>query len=163
MRNEGSKTYEGVAIDATFWDVDGVRVPGLDARCPCVLLAPGEECPFSIVATVRRPVSFLLHPEGRATERQSVPVTLTGVRMSRDGLTSVRITGVAVNEQPFKIKNVIVAGVLEDGSGQMVSMGWTHGLQEDILPGGSVPFDLRVELVPFERYRLYAQAERDWR
>jgi len=43
-----------------------------------------------------------------------------------------------------------------------VSLGSTYVLQEDIMPGDSVPFSLRVERVPFVDYRLYAQAERDW-
>ncbi len=87
---------------------------------------------------------------------------MSDVNLAYDGLNSVRITGTATNENPFKAKDVIVAGVLIDASGQMVSLGWTHMLQEDILPGSGVWFDVRVELVPFTSYQLYAQAERDW-
>jgi hypothetical protein len=82
--------------------------------------------------------------------------------MTRDGLDSVRIRGVATNPNPFKIKNVAVAGGLHDASGQMVSLGTTYVLQEDIEPGASVPFDVRVKTEPFTSYKLYAQAERDW-
>jgi hypothetical protein len=64
---------------------------------------------------------------------------------------------------PFKIKNPIVTGVLIDGSAQMVSLGYTYVLVEDIEPGASVRFDLRVVDVPHASYRMYAQAERDWR
>ena len=79
------------------------------------------------------------------------------------GLDSVRIVGTVTNEQPFKLKNPIVIGVLLDASGQMVSLGYTYVTVEDIEPGASVPFDLRVETRPYVRYTMYAQAERDWR
>jgi hypothetical protein len=164
VRNDGSETYEAINIDTTFWDDEGFRHTHLDSRCPCVLLAPGEQCPFIVEATVRRPVSFLLHPEGRPSGpgRESIPVVLSNVYLSYDGLESVRITGVATNANPFKAKNVVVTGMLIDASEQIVSLDWTHMLQEDILPGARVRFDVRVKRVPFKRYRLYAQAERDW-
>jgi hypothetical protein len=107
----------------------------------------------------------LQHPEGRPSGpgRESIPVGLSDLKLSYDGLNSVRITGLATNVNPFKAKNVVVAGTLEDASGQMVSLGWAHVLQEDILPGSGIRFDVRVKRVPFASYRLYAQAERDWR
>ena len=49
-----------------------------------------------------------------------------------------------------------------DGAGQMVGLGYTYVLREDIEPGTSVRFDLRVSDAPHTSYRLYAQAERDW-
>jgi hypothetical protein len=106
----------------------------------------------------------LLHPEGRRSGpgRESIPVELSNTYLSYDGLESVRITGLATNRQPFKAKNVVVIGALEDASGQIVSLGWTHIMREDILPGDGLQFDVRVKRVPFARYRLYAQAERDW-
>jgi hypothetical protein len=162
VRNDGDETYEAIALVATFFDDEGFRHGPLDVRCPCVLLAPGELCPYSIESAVRRPVSFLLHPEGRPTKRESTPVELADVRLVDDGLDSVRITGRAINRQPFKIKNPVVTGALEDGSGQMVSIGWSYVLQEDIEPGQGVPFSARIQRVPYVRYRLYAQAERDW-
>jgi hypothetical protein len=60
------------------------------------------------------------------------------------------------------VKNVAVAGVLLDASRQIVSVGSTFVLEEDIKPNASVRFDLRIDRVPFTRYWLYAQAERDW-
>jgi hypothetical protein len=164
MRNDGSETYEAINVNVTLWDDEEFRHPNIDAKCPCVLLAPGEQCPFIVDIGVRRPVSFLLHPEGRPSGpgRESIPVELSGVNLSYDGLESVRIRGKATNVNPFKAKNVVVIGTLEDASGQMVSLGWAHLLQEDILPGSGVWFDVRVKRVPFASYRLYAQAERDW-
>ena len=45
---------------------------------------------------------------------------------------------------------------------QIVSVGSTFVLEENIQPNASVRFDLRIDSVPFTRYWLYAQAERDW-
>jgi hypothetical protein len=165
VRNDGAETYEGIGVNVTFWADDGFRHAHIAAKSPCVLLAPGEQCPFFVEVGVRRPVSFLLHPEGRRSGpgRESIPVGLSNLNLFYDTLDSVRITGLATNVKPFKAKNVIVVGVLEDASGQIVSLGWTHMLREDILPGSGVRFDVRVKRVPFARYRLYAQAERDWR
>lgn len=164
VRNDGQETYEAIDVDATFWDDEGFRHAPVDVRCPCVLLRPGEECPYIIEEAMRRPVSFLLHPKGRPSGpgRESIPVELSSVQLIYDATDSVRITGMAINRQPFKAKNVVVAGVLLDTGGQIVSMGSTYVLQEDILPGCGVPFDLRVARAPFQSYRLYAQAERDW-
>ena len=91
------------------------------------------------------------------------PVALSQVRLAADGLDSVRITGLATNENLFKVKNPIVTGVLLDGGGQMVSLGYTYVLVEDIEPGGRVSFDLRVSDAPHAGYRVSAQSERDWR
>jgi hypothetical protein len=164
VRNDAAETYEAIGVNVTIWDDEQFRHAGIAAKSPCVLLAPGEQCPFFVDVGVRRPVSFLLHPEGRPSGpgRESIPVALSNVALAYDGLDSVRITGLATNGQPFKAKNVVVIGVLEDASGQIVSLGWTHIMQEDILPGNGVRFDVRVKRVPFARYRLYAQAERDW-
>jgi len=87
---------------------------------------------------------------------------LSNLNLIQDGTDYVRIVGTAANNNPFKVKNVTVSGALIDASGQIVSMGSTYVLQEDILPGESVQFDLRVQYEPFDRYQLYAQAERDW-
>ena len=162
VRNDGPDTYEAINVLATFYSDDGFRYGPVDVRVPCTLLAPGESCPFIVETSMRRPVSVYLHPEGRRTKRESVPMALSGIRLTADGLSSVRITGVATSEQPFKLKNPIVIGVLLDASGQMVSLGYTFVTVEDIEPGASVPFDLRVESKPYASYRTYVQAERDW-
>ena len=78
------------------------------------------------------------------------------------GTDSVRVTGTAVNINEFMVKNVAIVGVLLDTSGHIVSLGSAFSLQEDILPNDTVQFDLRITRVPFYRYQLYAQAERDW-
>ena len=162
VRNDGDQTYEAIGVLATFYSEDGFQYGPIDTRCPCTLLAPGESCPFIVQAAMRSPVAFVLHPEGRPTERESAPVVVSQVRLIADGLDSVRIAGLATNEMPFKIENPIVAGVLVDDAGQVVSLGYTYVLAADIEPGASVRFDLRVSDAPHIGYRVYAQAERDW-
>jgi hypothetical protein len=162
VRNDGAETYEAIGINATFFDDEDFRHGPLNVRVPCTLLAAGESCPFVIETNLRRPVAVLLHPEGRPSKRESAPVALSGVRLTADGLDSARITGTATNENPFKVKNPVVTVVLVDAGGQMVSLGYTYVTVEDIEPGASVGFDLRVKLRPYASYRMVAQAERDW-
>jgi len=162
LRNDGEQAYEAIALKATFYDDEGFRHGPLDVRVPCSLLAPGEACPFAIEAAVRRPISFLLHPEGRPTQRESTAVEVRGARLIADGLTSLRVSGTLINRNPFKVKNPVIAATLHDAGEQIVSLDWTYVLREDIQPGEAVPFDLRVEAAPYTSYQLYAQAERDW-
>jgi hypothetical protein len=162
VRNDSDRTYEAIGVNATFFDDQGFRHGPIEADIACLFLSPDEECPFSVEIPARRIQTFLLHPEGRPSTTESVPVQLSSLSLSYDGTESVRITGVATNIKPFKVKNVVVSGVLLDASDQIVSLGSAFVLQEDIGPNQSVRFDLRIERVPFVRYRLYAQAERDW-
>jgi hypothetical protein len=43
-----------------------------------------------------------------------------------------------------------------------VSLGSTYVIEENITPGESVQFDVRVAEDAYVGYELYAQAERDW-
>jgi hypothetical protein len=179
MRNNGTETYSVSAVNVTFFDASGFR--GSFYRFPqpwqtggewiwhgkteadfgCLLLAPGEECPFSVQITARNMVSFLIHADATATGRQSAPVALSNLRVVRDGSSFVRITGTATNRNSFNVKSVTVSGALLDASGQIVSLGSTYVVQAGIVPGGSVPVDLRIPAESFANYRLYAQAERE--
>jgi hypothetical protein len=162
IRNDSTETHEAIGIDATFYSEDGFRHGPLFADVPFLLLGPGEECPFSVELAARRLDSFRLHPNGRSTKRESASVVLRNLNFFNSGSGSVRITGTAINGNEFMIKNVAVAGVLKDTSGQIVSLGSAYVLEENILPNASVQFDLRIDRVPFYRYTVYAQAERDW-
>jgi hypothetical protein len=181
VRNDGDETYAVSDILVTFYDAEGFRgtfVPAIrdgkvvggewlwhgqiEADFACLLLAPGEACPFVIEITAQNMASFLIHPDAAPTERESVPVALGDVRLVADSTDYLRITGTATNSGSVKAKNVTVSGVLLDESEQIVSVGATYVLQEEITPGESVRFDLRVEKEPYVRYLLYAQAERDW-
>jgi len=157
--------YGGVGVIATFFtDAPPPNYHGpVEVYAACWLLAPGEECPFSLEIYPRDYVSYHLHPEGTPVEyREPAAVELSGVQVVDTGSNTVRITGTANNANPFKVKNVIVSGVLLDAGDQIVSTGSSFGLKEDVEPGASVRFDLRLEKEPYTSYQLYAQAERDW-
>jgi LysM repeat protein len=177
VRNTGDRTYAVSAIDVTFYDAGGFRgsfrkyplVPGgewlwhgkTEAEFPCLLLAPGEGCPFLVEITAQDMASFLIHPNAIPTERKSARLEPGNVRVVEDGTGYVRISGTATNSSSYKVKNVTVAGVLLDAKDEIVSLGATYVLQENIEPGASVSFDLRIKKKPYTRYSLYAQAEQD--
>jgi len=127
-----------------------------------LLLAPGEECPFSVQITAQDMASFLIHADAVPTTRESAPIDLSKMQISTDSTDYVRITGTATNPNSFMVKGVTVVGTLLDASGQIVSVGSTYELQENIQPGAAVTFYLRIAKEAFSTYRLYAQAERDW-
>ena len=181
VRNDGDQTYAVSEIGVTFYDAEGFRgtfdpairdgkvVGGewnwhgqTEAEFAAFLLAPGEEWPFSVAMTAQDMASFLIHPDATATGRESASVELSDVTVVDPGTGYVRISGTATNANAFKIKNVTVSGALLDADGQIVSLGSVYVLQEDIESGESVHFDVHVEMEPFVRYQLYAQAERDW-
>jgi hypothetical protein len=178
VRNDGTQTYDVSSIQVTFFDANGFRgtfhkypkVPGgewiwhglTDAEFGCMLLAPGESCPFSVEITAQDMASFLIHPNAEPTGREPVAVKLSNVRLGQDEADFVRIQGTVTNAGSVKAKNVTVVGALIDAQGQINSVGFTYVVQGNIEPGASVPFDLRVERQVFARYQLYAQAERDW-
>ncbi|MBN1640776.1 MAG: hypothetical protein JXA09_06050 [Anaerolineae bacterium] len=181
VRNDGDQTYAVSAIHVTFYDASGFRgtftpavregrvVGGewdwhgeIDAEFAALLLAPGEAWPYQISIVAQDMASFLIHPDAAPTDRASAAVALSGVQAVEEGTGYVRISGVATNENAFEVKNVTVSGVLLDAGGGIVSLGSTYVLQEDIAPGASVRFALRVHAAPHVGYQLYAQAERDW-
>ena len=96
------------------------------------------------------------------TGRASAPVELSGVQLVDQGTGYLQIRGTATNSNPFEVKNVTVSGVLLDASGQIVSLGSTYALQQDIALSASVGFDVRIGKTPHVSYQLYVQAERDW-
>ncbi|MFN2156524.1 MAG: LysM peptidoglycan-binding domain-containing protein [Anaerolineae bacterium] len=181
VRNDGDETYAVSDIMVTFYDADGFRgtfspairdgklVGGewhwhgeVQAEFAALLLAPGEEWPFSIQITAQDMASFLIHADAAPTGREPAQVELSGVRLVDEGTGYLRISGTATNASPFKAKGLTVSGVLLDANGQIVSLGSTYVLDEGIEPGASVAFDLRVEQTSYASYQLYAQAEHDW-
>ena len=133
-----------------------------EAEFAALLLAPGEEWPFSVAITAQDMASFLIHPDAAPTGRESAPIVLSDVTLVDEGTGYLRVSGTATNGNPFAVQNVTVSGALRAASGQIVSVGSVYVLQEDIAPGGSTQFSLRVEQEPYASYQLYAQAERDW-
>jgi LysM repeat protein len=181
VRNDGDQTYAVSKMGVTFYDAEGFRGtydPAVrdgkivsaewnwhgqtEAEFAALLLAPGEEWPFSVEITAQDMASFTIHPDAAPTGRESALVALSDVRVVKDGTGYVQIRGTATNVNAFAVENVTVSGVLFDGSGQIVSVGSTYALQESIKPGESLSFVVRVEEEPYAKYQLYAQAERDW-
>jgi LysM repeat protein len=181
VRNDGDQTYAVSAINITFYDAEGFRgifVPAIregeivggewlwhgeaEADFAALLLAPGEEWPFEIEIVAQDMASFLIHPDAEATDRESVPVALSDVRLVDEGTGYLRISGTATNTSAYDAKNVTVSGVLLDGNGQIVSVGSAYVLEEDITSGEAVTFDVRVAREAYASYQVYAQAERDW-
>jgi LysM repeat protein len=180
VRNDGDRTYAVSTIHVTFFDASGFRGTfkkfpqpwesggewhwhgETEAEFAALFLAPGEGWPFSVEITAQDMASFTIHSDAVPTDREPAAVELSAMQVVDTGSNFVRIRGTASNTNPFVVKNVIVSGVLIDAGGQIVSIGSTFGLEEDIMPGTSVRFDLRVAREPYTSYRLYAQAERDW-
>jgi hypothetical protein len=181
VRNDGDQTYDVSNILVTFYDAEGFRgtfQPAIrdgklvggewhwhgetEAEFGALLLAPGEEWPFIVEITAQDMAAFLVHPDALATDREATPVELSDVGLVDAGTGYLRISGTATNVSSLKAKNVTVSGVLLDASGQIVSVGSVYVLQEDVEPGASVRFDLRIEREPYATYQLYAHAERDW-
>ncbi len=173
VRNDGSETYEGVGIHATFYtlgpsgqgsDEDGLYPHGpVDTYCPCPFLEPGAECPFSIEIYERNYAAYGLHPYGQPmafhTWHEPASVTVSNLNVSNDGIGNVRITGTVANKNDFTVKSATIAGVLMDADGRIVSEGSTVVLG-GIEPGASASFDLRIEYEPYARYELYVQGVR---
>jgi hypothetical protein len=165
VRNDSSENYGGVSVIATFYSVQTLQgkqtqIPHgpVDVSCPYLLLEPGEECPFSIEMYARDYVAYHLHAEGRpAGYRQPAELVLSGLSVSNDGVGSLRITGTAVNQNSYAVKDATIAGTLLETSDQVISVGSTV-VPGQIPAGASVSFDLRIEYAPYSRYQLYAQA-----
>jgi hypothetical protein len=186
VRNEGSETYSLSTLHVTFFNADGFRgsyrrFPGphnmggewiwqgrTEAGLPCLVLAPGQECPFIVEIAAQDMASFLIHPDANVTERNAVSLPVGSLSLVRDGSQYVRIVGEVRNDQPSEVKNVALAGVLLDAQGEIVSLGSAYlAVAEGVAPGESVGFEIRIHdsmnrvETPFVSYRVYAQAERD--
>ena len=173
VRNDGSETYEGVGIHATFYTLgpsgqgsgeDGLYPHGpVDAYCPCPFLEPGGQCPYSVEIYERNYAAYGLHPYGQPVAfhlwHEPASVTVSHVSVSNDGIGNVRISGTVTNRNDFTVKRATIAGVLVDSDGRVVSEGSTVVLG-GIEPGASALFDLRVAYQPYARYELYVQGVR---
>jgi hypothetical protein len=161
VRNDGSETYEGVGVHASFLDETGMGHGPVDVYVPCPFLEPGAVCPFSLEIYARDYVAYHLHPLGQpVVYRQPAPLVLSGLAVFNDGVGNVRMTGRATNGNTFAVRDPTIAGALVDSSGRIVSVGSTSVLG-DVAPGASVSFDVRVNYAPYSTYKLYAQATRN--
>jgi len=156
IRNDGSETYRGVDVVATFFDAEGDRHRVAEVECACRLLVPGDACPFRLEIYADDYVKYKLHPKGVPTQhRQPLTLDTDRVNVSRDGAGNVYITGRVLNHHSVAVDHILVRGELLDASGHIVNLDSTS-LRGDIAPGADLPFDLRIAHEPYVTYRLTA-------
>lgn len=158
LRNDAAENYAALGVVATFFTDDGARYGPIMANVPCLLLAPGEECPFVIEATSKNLVSVILHPEGAPTDRNAAPLTVSATGRYRDVVGYVHLTGWVRNSNAYAVKNVTVNGALLNAQGEIVSTGMAV-LVDSIAPNSSATFDVAIKYVPYATYRIYVQGE----
>jgi len=178
LHNDGDQVYAVNAVNFTFHDADGFRgsfyrFPGrrygewiehgaMEADFDCMLLAPGEACPFTAEIAAYNMGSFYVHADAVIAEwREPAPVEVEKTSLVDQG-SNVRISGTIVNPSDYAIKNVVVNGVLLDANGQITSMGSTYHVQS-IAPGASVAFNALIPMDTYVTYQVYVQAEGDFK
>ncbi|MDF1513074.1 MAG: hypothetical protein P1S60_04625 [Anaerolineae bacterium] len=183
VRNDSDQTYSLQAIHVTFYDSDGFhgafypfassgrgRSRGgeyiwhgrTEADYACLLLGPGQTCAFSVQIAAADMGLFLVHPDATVVEwHEAIGVDVRSVSLEANGVGYVRVSGSVYNENPYRIKNVMLSGVLFDETGQWVSFG-TRTLLEDIEPGSDAGFVIWLKDTPYTGYEVFATAERDF-
>ena len=180
IRNPTDDAYTITAVHVTFFDADGFRGafypfprmgsgrPGgeyiwhgaMEAEVTCTLLGPGEACPFTAEIAAQNMASFQVHPDAVVTQwHEPVSVTVRDTKIADTGTGYLLISGTATNANVFPVKNVVISGLLLDGSGQITSMGM--GVVPGIAAGGSANFTVYVEKQPYVSYQLTVLAEQD--
>lgn len=184
VRNDGSETYGGIGVIATFYENanvctqrevtrrgrDGIERTMTVEDCDynwhgpvkvyaaCQLLEPGAECPFSLEIYPRDYVSYMLHPEGTPVDyRHPAPLAVSDLNIVNNGLGYLRITGRVSNNNPFVVRDANIAATLTNAAGQIVNVG-SMLLPGEMEAGASKSFDLRVEHVLYSYYNVDAQA-----
>jgi hypothetical protein len=169
VRNDGTETYGGVGVVATFYEGENActqrqvtrRAPDgseqtitvedcdynwhgpVKVYAACQLLEPGAQCPFSLEIYPADYVSYLLHPEGTPVpNRQPASLALSDVRVSNNGLGYVRVTGTATNANPFTVRDANVAATLLDADGQIVNV------ESILVPGRSRQAPAWISIYP---------------
>ncbi|MBN1249063.1 MAG: hypothetical protein JXC32_15500 [Anaerolineae bacterium] len=177
LTNDGDEVYAVNTVHFTFYDADGFRgafyqfarrrygewIPhgAMAADFDCMLLAPGESCPFTAEIAAYNMGSFYVHADAVVAEwREPAPVEVAGSKLIDQG-SSVRITGTIVNNNTYAIKNVVICGALVDANGQITSIGSDYTVQS-IAPGASVTFDAPIPADDYVTYQVFAQAEGDF-
>lgn len=158
LRNDAGENYAALGVVATFYTDDGSRYGPVKTNVACLLLAPGDECPFIVEATSKNLVAVMLHPEGAPTSRAAAPLTFTVTGRYQDAIGYVHLVGRVRNANPFAVKNVTVNGALLNAQGEIVSVGMTI-LVDSIAANGSATFDVAIKYAPYATYRLYVQGE----
>ena len=177
LRNVGDEVYAVNTVHVTFYDFGGFRGSynpfparrygeyiwhgALEADFDCMLLAPGEACPFTAQITAHDMSSFLVHADAVVAQwREPAPVTVQASALDDQG-GSVRIRATITNPNDYAIKNVVATAALLDANGAITSIGSAYHVQS-IAPGGTVACVVNVPTQPYASYQLFAQAEGDF-
>ncbi len=158
LRNDAGENYASLGVVATFYTADGSRYGPIKANVACLLLTPGDECPFVIEATSKNLTSVMLHPEGAPTSRVAGPLTFTVTGRYQDAVGYVHITGRVRNPNAYAVKNITVNGALLNAQGEIVATGMTI-LVDSVAANGAAAFDVAIKYEPYANYRLYVQGE----
>lgn len=182
VTNPTDKAYTITAVHVTFFDADGFRgafypfpskgggrgAPSgeyiwhgaLEADVTCTVLGPGQACPFVAEIAAQNMASFLVHVDADVAEwHEPVAVSLRDVAVTDTGVSYVRFSGTAVNDNPYPVKNVVISGLLLDADGQTVRLG--TGVVPHIEAGGRANFTVYVEKQAYASYRMTVLAEQD--
>lgn len=176
LRNDGDEVYAVNTVNFTFYDADGFRGAfyrfpnrrygewiehgAMEADFDCMLLAPGEACPFEAEIAAYQMDSFYVHADAVVAEwREPAPVEVAGSHSVDQG-SNVKITATIQNPNPYPIKNVVLCGALVDGNGQITSIGSATSIQS-VAPDASVTLNVMVPSDTYTSYQLFAQAEGD--
>ncbi len=177
LHNDGDATYAVNTVHITFFDASGFRGSfnpfprrrygeyiwhgAMEADFDCMLLAPGEACPFTAEIAAYDMGSFLVHADAVVAEwREPATVHVQGSTLVDQG-SNVQISGTVVNPNSYAVKNVVVNGALLDANGRITSIGSAY-LVQSIAPGAAASFTAMVPWQAYTSYQLYVQAEGDF-
>lgn len=161
IRNDGVETYEGIGLEATFYDGSDWHFGPFDATCGCFTLAPGQSCAFSVEAYARDYTGYRLHPEGsplKAWTGSPMALTVTDAVVAGTEVGYVHLTGVVLNQTGSTVNTVRVSAELVDVGGKVTSVG-TMIVVGQLMPGAGVSFSLRVPVDVYAAYTVSAEAE----
>jgi len=161
IRNDGAETYEGIGLEATFYDGSDWHFGPFDATCGCYTLAPGQSCAFSVEAYARDYAGYRLHPEGsplKAWTGSSTVLTVKDAIVAGHAAGYVQLTGVVQNQTGSTVNTVRVSAVLMDSDDAVTGVG-TMIVAGQLAPGTEVSFSLRVPADLYAAYTVIAEAE----
>ena len=161
IRNDGVVTYEGIGLEATFYDGSDWHFGPFDATCGCYSLAPGQSCAFTVEAYARDYTGYRLHPEGtplKAWTGSPTALTVRDVVVAFDVAGYVRLTGLVKNQTGSAVTAVRVSAALLDSHGAVTGVGTTI-VSGKLAPGAEVSFSLRVPADIYASHTVTAEAE----
>jgi len=161
IRNDGAETYEGIGLEATFYDGSAWHFGPFDAICACYTLEPGQSCAFSAEAYARDYTEYRLHPEGaplKAWTGSPTALTVTDAVVAGIEAGYVRLTGVVQNQTGSAVNAVRVSVALMDSDGAVTGVGTTI-VAGQLAPGAETSFSLRVLSGVYASHNVTAEAE----